>query len=291
MKIQKVKIKDFKIIKDLEKEINGSNILLIGDNGVGKSSFIQFIEIALGKTTNIPPNALGSGEVIVDKDGKQYTFQVKFKDSKPIVTIISPDGLKDTRKGVLGTLVGAMEFDIDEFVELSKTVAGRKKQIQIFKSFLPTETQSELEKFEINVKAKFDERTELNRLIKTTEVEINGHEFINEITLKLESVDLKDVYAKLKVISEDNKKINDVQSRQNERLISIDKDEETILNLEKQISDLMTKKESVKKEIETNKVKNKDAEKWLKENPEKDAKVLEKSIETATETNFKGFIF
>jgi len=72
MKIKKVKITDFKVLKNIEKEIEGQNVLLIGENGIGKSSFIQFIEIALGKSTNVPENATGNGCVWVDKDGGEY---------------------------------------------------------------------------------------------------------------------------------------------------------------------------------------------------------------------------
>ena len=41
MKIQKIKIAQFKILKNLEKEINGKNIFLVGENGVGKSSIMH----------------------------------------------------------------------------------------------------------------------------------------------------------------------------------------------------------------------------------------------------------
>lgn len=61
MKVKKVSIKDFKVLKNIEKEINGNNIILLGDNGKGKSSFIQFIEIALGKQTTIPDIQHGEG--------------------------------------------------------------------------------------------------------------------------------------------------------------------------------------------------------------------------------------
>jgi len=59
MKIKQIKIKDFKAIKEFEADFKGANIIICGENGVGKSSLMQFIEIALGRNNNIPPDATG----------------------------------------------------------------------------------------------------------------------------------------------------------------------------------------------------------------------------------------
>lgn len=77
MRILKVKIDKFKVLEDFEADLNRANIFLVGENGVGKSSVMQFIEIALGRTDNIPADAMGKGEVITDKDGNKFTFKVE----------------------------------------------------------------------------------------------------------------------------------------------------------------------------------------------------------------------
>jgi len=166
MKLQKVKIENIKVLKDVDVDINGHHVLVCGENGLGKSSFIQFLEIALGKNTNIPPNATGKGEVIVNRDGEQYTFKVKIKDGKSVIEVTTPDGMKDSRKGTIAGIVGAIDFDIDEFVEMSKSEKGRKEQVKIFKSFLPEEIRQELARFEANTAANFEERTYVNKQIK-----------------------------------------------------------------------------------------------------------------------------
>jgi len=166
MKIQKVKIEDFKVLKNIEQQIDGKNLLLIGDNGVGKSSVMQFIEIALGRTDKVPPNAKGEGEVITNHLGEEYKFQVKFKDGKPVVTVTAPNGLKDNRKSAIAGIVGAIDFDINEFVNLSDSKAGRKKQVEIYKSLLGDEVVEELEKYEQNIIVNYESRTETNRKIK-----------------------------------------------------------------------------------------------------------------------------
>ena len=157
--IKKVQINEFKAIKDFDESFENNIILLKGDNGVGKSSVIQFIEIALGKQKNIPPNATGEGEVIADFRGNQYLFQVAFKDGKPIVTITAPDGMKDNKKSTLAGIVGAIDFDIDKFVEQSKSLSGRKEQIETYKKFLDKEIVEQIERYESNVAINYEQRT------------------------------------------------------------------------------------------------------------------------------------
>ena len=127
MKIQKVIIKDFKKIKNLEKEINGKNIILLGDNDVGKSSFIQAIEIALGMTEKIPLNSNSEIEIQAGDSKEKYIFKTIVTDGKPKFEVIAPNGMKDRTKSVLCDIVGSIDFDIDKFVELSNSKAGKKR--------------------------------------------------------------------------------------------------------------------------------------------------------------------
>lgn len=281
MKTEKVIIKDFKVIKNLEKEVNGNHIILMGDNGVGKSSFIQFIKIALGDQSNIPASATGEGEVIVSKDGKPYKFQVKFKDGKPVVTVTGSDGIKDNRKGTIASIVGAMEFNIDKFVELSKTEKGRKEQVEIFKSFLPEEVRNELSKYEMDSKIAFEERTDINRQAKEKHAVITSHRLYNIIDIeKFEEVDVKEKLADLKKAQEHN--------------AEFDKKEKAIEDLKKRVSDgakyileLQAKIEVAKKEIEKIESEIETENEWMAFNPKNEKLVaeLEETINSANDKN------
>ncbi len=163
MKLQTVKIAKFKCLENFEAEVKGKNILLLADNGKGKSSFMQIIRIALGDNTCIPPDAEGSGVVVMDKNGKALTFKVKMKDGKASIKVEGEDIYIDDKKGAISALVGALDFDINEFVEWSKTKAGQKKQVEKFKEFLPADVRLELNKLEGRIKMAYDERTEVNR--------------------------------------------------------------------------------------------------------------------------------
>lgn len=280
MKIKQVNIKKFKCIEDFDAVINGAHVLLLGDNGVGKSSFIQFIEIALGKSSNIPQDAEGEGYVVTDRHGKEYTFQVKFKDGKPVVTIISPDGLKDNRKSTLASLVGAIDFDIDEFVELSKSTAGRKKQVEIFKSFLPEDIRIELSKYEIGIASNYEERTDVNRRLKETEGAIKSHPLNGQDLSKIEYTDVKAVATEVEELRKKNEKFNNVIQRSENRKTEIQRIDSEIEEFEKKIRDAKDKqKELIQQE--------KDAQQWMKENPFVDLTKKEKIIVDASEDNLK----
>jgi DNA repair exonuclease SbcCD ATPase subunit len=264
MKIEKIKIKKFKALKDIEKEVKGKHIILMGENGVGKSSFIQFIELALGKTTNIPPNAEGEGVVITSKDGQEYTFSVKFKDGKPVITVIGPDGSRDTRKSYLSHLCGVNEFDIDEFVEMSKSTSGRKEQIEIFKSFLPTEVQEELQKYDNRAQTAYDERTEVSRKVKALEGAVKSNPLAGQTLSQFKPVDVASNMAELKAAQEHNSKVEKGKDFA-----------ETVASEIAEIeSKLAEKKAAQKKTLD-----------WLKDNQAKPTGALEEIINSATQAN------
>jgi len=265
MSIQKVRIKEFKAVKNLNYDLNGQSILVLGENGLGKSSVLQFMEIALGKTKNIPPNAKGSGELVKLTNGVEYTYKVKFKQGKPIVTVINPEGMEDSRRSVLASLVGAMDFDIDGFIELSRTRAGRDKQVAIFKSFLPQELQDELNRLEGKVKVDYDERTDLNRLVKSLDALIKAHPLLNTIHFKeFEQVDLSQVFKELG----EARKTNGLRTK-----------------AETQAEEAARRITELEVQIEQEKIKTGKAIAWLKENPEINVTELEKTIADATDKN------
>lgn len=277
MKIQKVKIKDFKVIKNLDEEINGKNIILLGDNGVGKSSLMQFIEIALGRMDNIPPNATGEGEVITDKNGEQYKFQVRFKDGKPQVTVISPNGLKDSRKSAIASIVGAIDFDINEFVSLSDSVPGRRKQVDIYKSMLSQEVVSAIANHEKNIEMHYENRTQINREINNLKGYLRESELYGS-HLKLQPFDATELQKKIQYANDENEKISIVKhgiEARKESISTLEDEKKRILKRVKEIDDAVFK---ANKEIS-------DGNEWLKDHPEIDTKQMFDDVANASEQN------
>lgn len=281
MKIQHVNIKKFKCVEDLDTNVNGSHILLMGDNGVGKSSVIQFIEIAFGKTTNIPVNFEADGYVITDKDGKEFTFKVSSKEGKPVVTITSPEGLRDNRKGTLAGIIGAIDFDIDEFVELSKTKAGQKKQVEIFKAFLPEEIRKDLVIWERNIACNMEDRTELNRKLKETDGAIKSHPLFKVDLSTIKAIDVQAVSDELNVIRAKNKKHDEVKMRQAARKTELERLAAGLAKIKEEIRQLE------QTHLETGQMFT-EALKWLNDNPILDTGAHEQIILKASETNLRA---
>lgn len=280
MKIHTVKIKNFKAIKSLEQDFAGHSVILMGDNDMGKSSVIQFIKIALGDTKNIPPDAEGAGLVVVDKDGQKYTFKVHFKGNKPHVEVTSPDGLKDTRKSVIAQIVGAVDFDIDEFVRLSDSEAGRKKQVEIYRSLLPEDVLQVLRGEENKIQAYYDDRTEVNRSIKTLEGFIKEQPMWGE-DLDIQPVDVSDLQKKAQEAQEHNNKISGVKQRITERETALARNNADLEKLRSQIA-------SIEAENKKHEEDNKKAEKWLADTKEIDIAPINQQIAEAGTINAKA---
>jgi DNA repair exonuclease SbcCD ATPase subunit len=289
MKIQEVQIKKFKKLEDFSANLEGKNVFIMGENGLGKSSFIQFIQIALGDNKHIPENFKGEGVVIATKDNGIYTFKVKEKGGKPLIEVTSPDGLKDIRKSAISAITGAMEFDIDEFVELSNSKAGQKKQVEIFKSFLPTEIIEQLNKFDAHIKALYDERTDVNKQIKEVESIVNTHTLRHEMDLtKFKSIDVSEQFNLLSKATEHNKKVDEVKTRLEQRHEAIKALESNFAEIEAQIKALQEKQQTITVSIKQQEELNGQAIDWLNSNKPIDVSEIQKTIEQTTEINKKA---
>ena len=282
VKIQQVHIERFKVLENLEVELKGKNVLLIGDNGLGKSSFMQFVKVALGEQKHLPPDTEGKGFVIATKDGLEYAFSVEIKDGKSKVVITGPDNLKDNRKGTLAQIVGAMDFDVNEFVELSRTKAGQKKQVEIYRSFLEEEIQQELRRLETNVNIAFEERSNLNRDIAKLDGAIkqhplNPHAYANQLD-KFKPIDISSVFEQQKHAQAHNEMVEK----------ALTKKEQNDKEVERVAADIQKKEEELKKmKIELNLAEGAQTKTntWLSKNPKQDTSSFDESINSASETN------
>jgi predicted ATP-dependent endonuclease of OLD family len=278
IKVQRVKIKNFKAIKDLEKEINGKSIFLTGENGRGKSSFMQAIKIALGNSDVIPTDMTGEGVIDVTKDGQPYSFAFKTgKDGKPKLTVTLPNGLREDKKGIIGGIVGAISFDINEFVKLSESTAGRKKQVQEFKKLLPQEFILGIEEFEKKALNIYNDRTEIGRKIDTLEGFIKESKLFGS-DLKTQSVDVSDLSKQLEEANATNAKIKEVKERFEKRREGIEDRTAKIEQLKAELLEL----ERVQITEETTQ---KEAAKWIEKHQPIDTSPLIQSINSASETN------
>jgi len=245
MKILEVHIKNFRNLESVDQVLNGSSILLIGENAIGKSNFMKAIEGVLTDTFGESPLMKGKKEghieVITGEDGQKYTFEAKFKEGtdKVTLTVTGPDGLRSKAKSAIGAIVGEVEFDIFKFVEMSKTTKGRKEQVEIVKSFFPDDIKQQLKKYENHVQSAYDDRTELNRKIKDKEGAVSQMDITGDTVKKYkEPLSVDAISAKIEEADKHNANVQ----KANNALAAANSTEERLANriesLEKELSEL-----------------------------------------------------
>lgn len=288
MKIKKIKIENFKKLENFEFNPDGKNYFITGDNSVGKSTLIQFLEIAAGIETNIPENLIGKGVVIGTKDDGDYEFKVKIKDGKAIVQVQTPDGLKDDRKTTLKAITHAIGFDIMEFVKLSESKAGQKKQVEIYKSFLDPEIIEQIERLKKDVEISYNDRTEANKELVRIKSVIDSHRFSRLSDAELghyQPVDTSVLMEEQEKISAHNKTISEFVIRLEGKKESIEESEKAAQDIGRQISELQAKLKEKMVEIDTLKADFEKGQKYLAANPLKDTTAISTKISNASQTN------
>lgn len=173
MYIKQIQIQNFQAIKEFNGDFEGNVYLVTGENELGKSTLLKAIMVLLtGNRDEVLRNGEDKGfaKIVVGGDGKEYEVELKMTKANPrgTITIKSKDtGLRSDRVTALQEIFGYQDFDANEFVSWSETAEGRRKQVQIVKSLLPTETQQRI--FEIDAESTRikEQRKEDNSTLKT----------------------------------------------------------------------------------------------------------------------------
>lgn len=284
MRVKEVRIKDFKCLKDFNAELNGHNVILLGDNEVGKSSLLQFIKICIGDKSCIPPGVSGGGELTMDMEGKDVKFILKLVNGKPEIKVRG-DGISiDDNKGAIASLIGATKFNPETFISLSETEAGRKKQVEEFKeTFIAPDIRLDLAKHENNAKNYYAERTEVNRDIVKLEGAVKLNPIYNHVheLEKFKPVDISAVMAERDKAQKNNANINTVKTE-------IELSDKAIANAKKEIAELQDKIEAHNAVIDLNIEKVTKGNEWLKTHSEISTAQFDEQINQASELNKKA---
>ena len=130
MKINSIKINGFKALQSFEVELNGESLELRGDNGMGKSSVIDAIWVAL--TGNDIPQVPVHREAVKASIGlgldNGYTVTWKCSAGKKELVVEGPDGRVPEPRKFLDAMIGRIAFDVFEFVD--KAPGKQKEEIQ-----------------------------------------------------------------------------------------------------------------------------------------------------------------
>jgi len=297
MRIQKLTTENFMKVKFAEVNFDkeGNLIIVGGNNGQGKTSFLNSIEVLLNGAKSLPPEPLREGA----EEGL-ITAELRSEDGDPFDDLIVERTIGEDRKtslkikskskkgvkysqSMLFEIIGALAFDPLAFKNMDT-----KTQVEQLKKTFDIDF-SDLEK---QYKESFEERTDINRDIKSLEAQHDSREYHKDapkeiVTISQLSEDLEkarkhneanqDRRDGLKLLEDALPKINE---RQGEIFDEIEILKKKIIELENNLNEnKQIKIDAVKKTVECQ------SEVDLLE--DKDLDEFRKKIETAEEDNEK----
>lgn len=276
MIITGIKASNFKILKAVDIDIPEETgiIKIIGDNGAGKSSFLEAIETALGGVGATPFEPIRHGEeeatITVklkdDQYGKINVTKVLKKDKKSTLIIKGENNTTfNAPQEMLDSFIGALSFDPLNFFNFKP-----EKQYEVLKNMLGL---SELDDLDNKNQKDFDARTEINRDIKNKKALIAGIKFSN-IFKESEKIDVKKLIDNLQKINDKNNK-NIIEHQANEhKIIKVRELYVKIKKLRKELEDTVNQHDSIVTEIEK-----------FKQEEIIDVNVIKKEIKEAEQKN------
>jgi len=184
-KIQKISVKNFKIISNLEVDFKGCTAIITGGNNKGKSSFLRSLP---DRIRYIRPEVMvkngekeGSGELVLDT-GERFTWEFN-TDGKDKLSYWTKEGIKTSATKELGERFFPPVFDIDKFLQSSPKNQALQLQKIIGIDFTDIDSRYELA---------YADRTEKNRDAEKFHAKLSQMEVPENIA----PVDVSDLIAK-----------------------------------------------------------------------------------------------
>lgn len=272
MKIQSLKIKNFKLIKEEELNLQGRHVWLLGPNASGKSSILQ---AACGE---MPEEPLKEGEtkgnveiVITDKETDiAYTCLFKFSKTNQKATLSITDATGATQKApatLFNSLFNVSDFNIDEFLKLSDS-----KQLDKIKELAGIDWTD----VEARHKELFDERTFKTRKVKEVDNKLLGTTYDKRMSTDV--IDPEEINGRLNKAISHNEKVQSVYDgtkQRAEKLVEMKAKADELLAQIQQLSDQadIIRQEMIK------------GDKWLEANPKIDLTSIQQEQSDLTAQN------
>ncbi len=133
MKIENIKVKNYKGIEEADISPNGKHVYLVGGNGTGKTSFIETVFKGLsGKDLPSEPITKGKKTSEIRIDLGEFVAVTTFTRGKPNKFVLENKNFENKKdqyiaspRNYINSIIGILDFDINEF--FNKTDAEQVK--------------------------------------------------------------------------------------------------------------------------------------------------------------------
>lgn len=241
MKIKVLRIKDFKKIKELIIEPKDNVIVIAGENASGKTSALDAILWCLGgeglgakKITEPVRKGAIRADVVMEIDN--FVVRKYCKNNKIYkLTVTSDDEtmIRKSPQNLLDSFVGTLSFDPREFMIFNP----KEQRDLLLKAF---GLKEKLDEIDMKREQIYDERTDVNKDIKTYEGQLKGIEK-PEKDLPKKIISISDLSKKLEEAKDFNYVLNRNKIFINEALIDIKEYEEKMKSLQERVGNLREK--------------------------------------------------
>lgn len=269
MIVQKIQLINFKNIGEFRGEFTKGIYLVTGENDKGKSNLIGSIMTCLTGTRSA--NLLKQGEekgsvsVEIGDEHSKYTIELRFSDKNPRGTLYIKDensGMETNNLSVLQKMFQYTDFDANEFVQMSTTAEGRKRQVEIIKKLLPEKVLEQIQGIEQKLPELEADRREWGRKIKDLDGSIKEMAITkDQLDYFTEEINVDELSDRIEKATTHNNMIAQAKERMqekqnilntydNETEFEESKFEEQMIDIEDEILRLKKKQDILKEEKE-----------------------------------------
>jgi len=234
-------VKDFKRVREVHIEAHPHVNTIGGRNAQGKTSVLDAIAVALGGKKLMPKEPIRAGsdksEITVKLDDLVVTRVTTAKTDRLVVTNAEGDQ-KRGPQDLLDSLWGSRTIDPAEFIRMTS-----RQQVDTIKRVLGLDFSEQDEKR----KGLYDERTLINRTVKTLDGQLAG--MVKHDDAPEAEVSVRDIAAALQKTREHNQRLEDFTRDRDRLSTNVKGSKEQIASLEDSLKDVRAMLDSDKADL------------------------------------------
>ena len=238
MIIHELRSKNVKRLRAVAFQPDGSLIIVGGENGNGKSSFLDSIKYAVGgkKAQCTRPVREGATKAEIFVDMGDYSIECTITPSgKHVVIVKDANGVAQrSPQALLDRLYGDLSLDPLEFTRMDKW-----KRLETLKQLVGLDFSS----MDTQRADYYAHRTEINRKLKESRAQYDELPEYPEVGF--ESKKAGDILVKMKEVEDHNKTYTELMGKAQKMRDAVARADERIMDIRDKINDLIEEKEGI----------------------------------------------